>query len=198
MRGSGSDGVEDLAACGLLTHQVVPSSFSELPGSSGAAWTAAGVENAASICSGFQTGAPWRGALGAIVGRPAFLSSCTGEVAGIGRQFCAPWGNTRGVNRAVGCAVFFRGGCRTGGCHQTREANTDCSMHWHCIVSFLLGIPLPVAMNLAVPCQITLDGGGNANRRWPVRLRQNRASKVGIVRLDKPKRCCQPTPDFRL
>ena len=99
-----------------------------------------------------------RGALGAIVGRPAFLSSCTGEVAGIGRQFCAPWGNTRGVNRAVGCAVFFRGGCRTGGCHQTREANTDCSMHWHCIVSFLLGIPLPVAMNLAVPCQITLDG----------------------------------------
>jgi hypothetical protein len=49
MRGGGGDGVEDLAACGLFAHHVIPGSFPELTTSSCAHQAATG-DTAAWIC----------------------------------------------------------------------------------------------------------------------------------------------------
>jgi hypothetical protein len=109
MRRRGGHGVEDLAICGVVAYEIVPSSFSELAPSGG---------GAALGRARFETREPLLDPFGTIIGGRTLLSRAAAE---------APR-------------------------YQTREGNTDCSTHWHCIASFSLGFPLR-ANELRFPLQ---------------------------------------------
>src|SRR6516162_5528985 len=76
-------------------------------------------------------------------------------------------GDAGGLVGIAGCALFRRLTYRAGGCHQAREGNTDRSTHWHCIVSFSLGIPLPRAKKSRCLMPIILDEQRNTDRCGP-------------------------------
>src|SRR5262245_38276797 len=98
MRRRGGHGVEDLAICGVVAYEIIPSGFSELAPSGG---------GAARGRARFETREPLLDPLGTIIGGRSLLSRAAAEAR-----------------------------------YQTREGNTDCSTHWHCIASFSLGFPV--------------------------------------------------------
>src|SRR5262245_20240904 len=129
MRRSGCDGVEDLAACRLVAHEVVPGSFSELTTPSRTSPAATAVQDvAARVCFGLETARFIRG----------WVSVSMADV--------------RNLPRVVGCALFRRLACRAGGCHKAREGNSERSTHWHCIVFLLVGHPLAARKRIVLPC----------------------------------------------
>jgi hypothetical protein len=94
MRRSGGDGVEDLAACRLVAHEVVPGSFPELTTPSRTSPAATAVQDvAARVCFKLETAR--------LIG--GYVSVSLTDV-----------GNLAGV---VGCALCRRLACRAGGCH---------------------------------------------------------------------------------
>src|SRR5215469_2307247 len=186
MRGGGGDGVEDLAARGVLPHQVIPGSLPKLTAPN---HTNRGVRDAITpVCFEFETCEPVLHPLGATVDGPTLLGGSEGKAArGIGRIFCVSEGDTGRLTRVVRCAVFSNLGHCTGRCHQTREGNTDRSTQWHRIVSFWLDIPCPRTRKYC-PMPIMLDGRRNADRCFARLSEMDRALKVGYSTLDGLKR----------
>src|SRR6201987_6400999 len=120
MRSSGGNGVDDLAACGPVAHQVVPGSFPELTTPKRTSEAATAVKNtAARIC--FET---------------ARL---------IGGPLCGLLTEAGGLIRILGRALLRRVAYCAGGCHQAREGNTHRSTHRHLHRILLPGIPFPLA-----------------------------------------------------
>src|SRR5229473_1939263 len=90
--------------------------------------------------------------LGAVIGGLLVVSDPAREAARFtGRHFCGSRGTSGGIVRVVRCADCRRLGCHAGGCHETREGNTDRSTHWHCIVSFGWASPLAARKRFALP-----------------------------------------------
>jgi hypothetical protein len=136
--------------------------------------------------------------LGAIVGRPLFANSSASEAARfISWRFRVSRGGTCRLVRVVGHALFWRLRYRAGGCHRAHEGITHRSTQWHCIVPFLLSIPLPGATNLASYAN-NIRWAWNADRSPPGLSPTIRAREAGSLRLDKLILRCQPLRDLPL
>jgi hypothetical protein len=107
MRGGGSDGVEPLAARGSAALEVIPGSLPELTAPSRAHRVATGIADpTACSCYSPEGCALLVHLLGAMAGRPAFLSSPAGEAArSIWWHFCVS-GEAGGVTGVGGRALF--------------------------------------------------------------------------------------------